>query len=503
MRVRDAPRAPQLVAATSALGDPLPTVREAVRDILTACPAYAELDADKRRQLASAMVRVCYAAASLIREEVDGGGEIPLPSSRPLARAQGASGDFGGAARQVAATTKAILNAVSFPTFVTDLINGVFRAMIASSQTQMQSYIELLNGVAASTEGFGDAQGGVVGARAWLVDHYPESFEFESELDDEDPESLTPEERAELEQERKEIKVRARPNGTPPSPEALRVDLGLAPNESVPSTGNPESGLVPLVRRRLAKMRQEMLATLVQMGMQRIVVDSGRITASMRFHIDTRDALARNEGSRFATEHELAAKGSFGAGPWGVSASARSNISYVSTQKTQATQELNTDLDLNSSVEINFKSDYVPLNKLASPGQADAIRANSRNPAAETSDAEREKRIAGARGAESKRGESIDKLLMPTAHPPLEAATPPPPKAEAGKKDTPAKDAPAKDAPAKDAPAKDAPAKDAPAKDSASKDTTAAPPKAPPGGGGAKKPASGGATSKLAPAPKR
>jgi hypothetical protein len=487
MRTVDAAGPVSAPAGTATLGDPLPTVRQAVRDILTACPAYAELDGERRRQLASAMVKVCYAAASLIKEEVDGGGEIAVSSSGPLARAQAAE-DIGGAARQVAGTTKAILNAVSFPTFVTDLINGVFRAMINSSQTQMQSYIELLNGVAASAEGFADAQGGVVGARAWLVDHYPDAFEFDSEMDDEDMASLDPEERAELEQQRKEIKVRARPNGTPPSPEALRVDLGLEANESVPSAANPESGLVPLVRRRLAKMRQEMLATLVQMGMQRIVVDSGRITASMRFHIDTRDALARDEGSRFATEHELAGKGSFGAGPWGVSASARSSISYVSTQKTQSTQELNTDLDLNSSVEINFKSDYVPLNKLASPGQAEAIRNNSRNPAAETSDAEREKRIAAQRGAEAKRSESVDKLLMPTARPPLEAATPPAPKpdAEEGKKESAAKDAAPKDA--------------AP-KDTASTGTTTVAPK-PAAGGDAKQPASGGSKGKLVPKPK-
>jgi hypothetical protein len=196
--------------------------------------------------------------------------------------------------------------------------------------------------------------------------------------------------------------------------------------------------------------------------MQRIVVDSGRITASMRFHIDTRDALARDEGSRLATEHEIAAKGSFGAGPWGVSASARSNISYVSTQKTQSTQELNTDLDLNSSVEINFKSDYVPLNKLASPGQTDAIRANSRNPAAESSDVEREKRTTAARGAESKRSESLDKLLQPAAHPPLEAEKPPPPKPEPDAKGAQPKDAAAKDGGAKDAAAKDGAAKEAP-----------------------------------------
>jgi hypothetical protein len=425
------PRAPA-AAASRPLDDPLPVVRAAVRELLTASPAYMELDPARRRELAGAMVRVCYAAASLIREEVEGGGTVPMPAAPPqrLARAQ-AAGDFGGAAQKIAGTTRAILNAVSFPAFVTDLINGVFKAMIDSTQTQMHSYIELLNGVAASTEGFADSQMGPGRARAWLVDHYPEAFEFETSIDDEDRQSMSPEEKADLEQERTETKLRARPSGQPPSEQALRADLGLAPNDSVPAASNPEA-LVPLVRQRLAKMRQEMLATLVQMGMQRIVVESGRITASMRFHIDTRDALARDEGSRFGTEHEIAAKGSFGAGPWGVSAAARSSISYVSTQQTQSTQELNTDLELNSSVEINFKSDYVPLNRLAGPGQAEAIRGNSRNPAAEASaaDAEREKRLTGARGAETARRAGLDKLLQPSSSPPLQASEPPPPTKE-------------------------------------------------------------------------
>lgn len=479
-----ASRAPPPADPPRGLADPLPVVRDTVRDILLATPAFAELAPEQRRELAGAMVKVCYAAASLIREEIEGDAALPAP---PLARAQEAEGDFGGAAKRVAGTTRAILNAVSFPTFVTDLINGVFKSMIDSTQTQMQSYVELLNSVAATTDGFADSNMGPARARAWLVDHYPDSFEFETSIDDEDVSELSPEERAELEEERAEIKVRARPGGKPPTEAALRADLGIDANESVSASGDPESSLVPLVRRRLAKMRQEMLATLVQMGMQRIVIDSGRITASMRFHIDTRDALARDSASRFGTEHEIAGSGSFGAGPWGVSASARSSISYVSTQKTQATQELNTDLDLNSSVEINFKSDYLPLNRMASPGQTEAIRGNSRNPEAEASaaSAERQARLAGARTAEGKRGDSLDTLIKPTGSKPLEP--PPAPKIEGEKKDDKPKEKPA-DKPADKAAEKPAekPA-DKPAEKAADKGKTSPPP---PSSGGAKKVAS-------------
>ena len=441
--------APSSSLASRAPDDPLPVVRLAVRELLAACPAYGELDSNRRRELANAMVRVCYAAASLIREELEGSEPLRSSTAQPVARSQSAGDGFGGAAQRVASTTRAVLNAVSFPAFVTDLINGVFRAMIESTQTQMQSYIELLNAVAASTEGFTDSHMGPASARAWLVEHYPESLEFETSVDDEDLADASPEERAELNQERAQIRVRVRPGSKPPPETALRTDLGLAPGDSVPAASDPESGLVPLVRVRLAKMRQEMLATLVQMGMQRIVIDSGRITAGMRFHIDTRDALAHDEASRFGTEHELSASGSFGIGAWGASASARSNISYVSTQKTQSTQELNTDLDLNSSVEINFKSDYLPLNRLASPGQTEAIRANSRNPDAETaaSSAEREKRTADARSSESKRMASLDTLLQPTSRSP-NPSTPSAPPGSAGSRAAPPRDAPSGGTPA-------------------------------------------------------
>ncbi|MGQ0539552.1 MAG: hypothetical protein ACT4R6_11430, partial [Gemmatimonadaceae bacterium] len=235
--------------------------------------------------------------------------------------------------------------------------------------------------VATSTEGFADSQMGPPRARDWLVEHYPESYELEGGADDaEELAEMTPEERAEYNAERRDRKIRLRGGGTPPSEAALRADLGLAASESVSPGGDPERTLVPLVRRKLAKNRQEVLATMVMLGMHRIVVDSGRITASMRFHIDTRDALNRDDASKFGLSNTITGSGSFGYGPWGASASVQNTISYVSTSKTQSTEEINADLDLNSSVEINFKSDYVPLNRLASAGTARSIAANSRNP---------------------------------------------------------------------------------------------------------------------------
>ena len=125
-----------------------------------------------------------------------------------------------------------------------------------------------------------------------------------------------------------------------------------------------------------------MLSTLVMLGLNRIVVESGRINASMRFHIDAQSAARADRGSTFDFRNTASGGGSFGVGAWGASASMTNTIGYVKTEQVQTTEELNTELDLNSSVEINFKSDYLPLSQLAGAQTVEQIRQQSRNPEA-------------------------------------------------------------------------------------------------------------------------
>jgi hypothetical protein len=414
----------------STIADPLPVVRQTVRAILLSSPAYSALDAASRRQMAEAMVKVCHRAALLIREEADSHQQAQAITqnrltpaattqsangvkSPALSRAQSAGTEFSGvAAGRVAETTRQILNAVSFPRFVTDLINGVFKAMVDSNQQQMHSYVELLNNVAASTEGFADANFGPGNARLWLAERYPASFELAGDV----PEEGEPQGNDE---EPREITLRLRPGASWPSAEALKVDLGLSDGETAPTSGDPDRTLVPLARRALARQRQQMLATMVMLGMQRIVVESGRITASMRFHIDTRSAAQDDRASRFDFQNQISAAGSYGFGPWGVSASISNTIGYVSTQRTQTTEEMNTDLDLNSSVELNFKTDYLPLDRLSGTDRVNLIRANSLNPESEAriaADARtaRDQRIAAQIESERARRDTLNTSLTPT-----------------------------------------------------------------------------------------
>jgi hypothetical protein len=396
--------------------DPLPPVRQAVRALLLSAPAYRALEPDRQRDLAQAMVKVCHAATALILEEAQSVQERPAEASSapPFAVAQSAGSDFSGvSAQRVAGTTRAILDAVSFPRFVTELINGVFKAMVDSSMQQMNAFVELLNNVAASTEGFAASNLGADQARAWLADRYPGSFELVAAEDGDLEPGQAP----------KPI-VRLRSGGSMPGPEVLKTDLGLDDGESAP-TGDPETALVPLARRRLAKKRQEMLATMVMLGMQRIVVESGKINASMRFHIDTSSAAEADSGSTFDFRNQINASGSYGALGWGASVAMTNTIGYVSTQKSHTTEEINTDLDLNSSVEVNFKSDYLPLDRLASAGQVSRIQANSRNPEAEAKvaeDARTGRRTAAAAQLGTRRADLDKRLTPPTPTAPAPGA---------------------------------------------------------------------------------
>ena len=410
--------------AEVATGIPAPEVRGAVRDLLSASEHYHALAPNTRREIAGALVTVAHTAKALAAEAE----ALPMSAhGRPVSLAQGAGQAYSGTATdRLAGTTKAVLNAVSFPRFVTELITGVFKAMNDSNQQQLQAYLDLIRNVAASTEGFADAQVGTAGARAWLAEKFP-NFVVQGPEDDttaEERAAMTPEERAQAAADRdRATRLVLAPGASMPSEGALRGGLSLRADDSVPS-GDPEA-LVGFARAAMAKNRQQMLSTMVMMGLQRIVIESGRISAGMRFHIDTRSAANDDRGSSFDEHNEIAASGSFGMGPWGASASVKNTIGYVTTEQTRTTEETNTSVDLNSQVELVFRSDYVPLSRLAGVQDVDRIKVNTLNPAEETrlGAAADASRALGARSDDAARADKLD-ARRAFARPPAASAAP-------------------------------------------------------------------------------
>ena len=396
--------------ATTELARPPGEIRDGVRRALTAAQGFEQLDFNDRREIAHALVRIAH-AARLLDDAAAG------PERRPrLARAMNAGDEFSGTAvDRMAGTTRHMLNAISFPRFVNELITGVFKAMVETNQQQLQQYLELIRGVSQSLDGFSSLTGDDNMARAWLADRFPQSFR----LEEPDPEDVDPEDEPEP--------ARLISVGTAPTAEALRAALSLEAHEEVPSGGG--EALVPFVRRSLARNRQQMLATMIQMGMQRIVIDSGRINAAMRFHIDASSAAAEDRASRFDTRHSVAASGSVGFGPWSASASVSSTIGYVSTTDVSTREDLSASADLNSSVELHFRTDQVPLDRLASQQTTERLRLNTLNPERELDIARQsdEARLSNRRDLETARSsrprlEAAPPGLTPPAAPPIGGA---------------------------------------------------------------------------------
>lgn len=406
-------------------------VRHNVRALLSTQQGFNALDQTTRRDLARGLVKI--GSAALDHDDLQG-----VRRPRPvLALAQNAGSEFSGVAvDRVAGTTQAVLNAVSFPRFVTELITGVFKAMNDSNQQQLTAFVELIRNVAQTTEGFADSNVGVGGARQWLAEHFPASYEVQGGDDSdgmpEDLSGLSPDERrerqAEIEAERAaSTRLALKSGAQPPSEAILRSTLGIPAGDPVPPGSNPET-LVPFVQQTLARNRQQLLATMIQMGLQRIVIESGRLNAAMNFHIDATSAATNDRGSQFDLHNTTNASVNAKFGPWGAEAKVQNTIGYVTTDRTQTTENMHTDVNLSSGVELVFRTDYVPLTRLAGVQDVERIRVNTINPDAEAARiaSDRTARQTAESADEAARAARLDAGLRPPPAPPSPTPAPAP-----------------------------------------------------------------------------
>ena len=380
---------PPYSAPTSPLGvRPTPEVEHLVRGqviaLLGASPAYAQLEVGLRERIASDLVKIGSYSAELVREIFQRSqqlGQTPAvltetisPHTAPAATAlagrtsQGPaaapSDEFSPrAASNVARITQQTLNAIAFPTFVADLIKGTFQAIVNASIQQMEAYGALLSNVAKTVDQFMSDNISDNQARDWLAERYPAHFTIDTA--DSGP----------------TVKVR---ESDQPNPN-FKADLGLSEDVDL-SDDTAELTLVPAARRKLAENRHSMLATMVLMGINRIVVTSGRIRATMGFRINTTDTGQAHTASEFDEKNEMTTGfgGGIGAFFGGPSAEVKNTLTYVSSTKKDSSDELDVNADLTGEVDLKFKSDYFPMERFANPAMIGLIQGNTPNPAANT-----------------------------------------------------------------------------------------------------------------------
>jgi hypothetical protein len=371
---------------------PTPAVQELVgtqiRALLHAAPSYYQLDEGTRDQLEHDLNKIAGYGAALVQEQfaqTSKLGQIPVykapqaPAQISPAHAQAIAGPYARSAAGLndppppppveadrfddravglmAGVTKDTLNAVAFPSFVADLINGTFNAIVNASIKQMEAFGNLLANVAKTVDQFMADNITDNQAKDWLVSKYP--YHLKVDTSQGDP------------------KVVVRPEAADKEPPSLKADLGLDQDVDLDEDVIAET-LVPAARRSLAQQRHQMLSTMVLMGINRIVVTSGRIRAKLDFHIDASDQAKADSASKFEENNVTAAGGGF----LGFGVASVNQVAYVSTKSKSASDEINASVDLMGEVDLKFKSDVFPLDRFAQPQMIGLLQGNTANPAA-------------------------------------------------------------------------------------------------------------------------
>lgn len=352
-----------------------------VKALLESAPAFYRLPTGAREKMRGDLEKISSYTAALIHDDWSQSaklGQTPVvrerrvvegemaPESTPPARslAEGfVTGEDGQpvpvAASNVARITEDTLNAIAFPTFVADLIKGTFQAIVDSSIQQMEAYAELLSNVAKTVDEFMAENISDNNARDWLAGAYPQAVRLNTASG--------------------QPRLEPTPGAEDAEPPNFRRDLNLTEEVTLDSE-TIEGVLVPAARRRVAQSRQQTLATMVLMGMNRIVVTRGRIKAAMGFRIDTTDTSRAESAERFDTKTELKAKYGWFLSP--VKASMKTTVSYVSSSKKSSESEIDVSADLTGEVDLRFKSDYFPLERFADTAVIAQIQQNTPNPGA-------------------------------------------------------------------------------------------------------------------------
>lgn len=331
----------------------LRVVRRSVRRVLDATPAFAKAPHQVRRDLAQKMVTVAMMGTDLAAKE-----ELQRAKAIERFPAMTAAQEFGDATRAAGRTFREIREAIDFPTYVQQLISGVFQAITQSNISQLTAIGDMLDAVSRTEEEFTSENIRDADVMAWAVGKFPFMQVREG--------TLQAREGVDLSEKASEIAAQLRVSDSEVS--------SLDESDLMGTLG-------PLIRQRIGRERQQMLATMVQMGLQRVVVDEGRLHASMDMRVDTRSAQNTQQARREELDIDSGASAQMGMGMWGASAHLNVGYNKVQADSSSTNEEIATRAGLRSSVDLAFRTDQIPLDRMASRSQRARLDANARVPA--------------------------------------------------------------------------------------------------------------------------
>lgn len=341
--------------------------------------SYRSLASESRRAMARDLGRVL---AYLTR---------PLPGSEHAPR-YGAVGDT---TAKVGEQFGNIVRQVDFPKFVSSLVDSIFKTIINSSIQQMKAYQEMVESIAKSAEQYAQDEVSDDEASTYLKQRMPSAFNPSSPglqlADGLDADNM---------------------------PDFKSLLGNMAPASISSDSSAEKAQLLLAAKVELARGRQQMLATTVLMGINRIIVTDGSINAKVVFDVSAKDtssgmsAHASTGSSQSTDTDEFTAKGqaslsrsshynnqtNYNDRNWnhhyshGASSNYNENYTFdrnteqvVTRVSTHANQDMNKSASeiqakaqLTGEVRINFRSETFPLERLADAGGLELLQDKSK-----------------------------------------------------------------------------------------------------------------------------
>ncbi|WP_175753271.1 hypothetical protein [Burkholderia ambifaria] len=389
--------------------------RPEVRRLLTAIPSFLDLPDDERRRIAADTVRVlAYLAdpngvhAEIAEREANG--ELPptglarpiapphpVPAAtaladdpvtatkRQLAQDPGFAGkDFqAGAVKQGVEQFGQMVQKVDFPKFVGGLIKNVFQAIVESSIEQMRAYGELIANVAKTTGQFMSDNISEGAGRDYLADSFPDVLSVQAQ----DGAGAFDADSAGAAAAAAPSRLVAQGDDAQQRLAEISRTYNLDPPVTDLSDDKSELRLVTAARLQMAKQRQQLLSSMVMLGINRIVVTDGSINAKVVFDMRASDTAKRTYTAsmhdRESQKYKESVNAHYGSWytPYSADAAFEGQQEHVATvgSALDDTSESKAEVKakLSGEVRVNFKSDYLPLDKMATPEMMSVIQGNS------------------------------------------------------------------------------------------------------------------------------
>lgn len=342
-------------------------IHRQVRAKLGTNPALQSLPERRREEVLRDTAEIVAALA----ERQGRGAAVPRRDVYALADAPAGKGaaerapQLGEGVRTGVTEAARMVREINFPAFVASLIEGTFHSIVKSSIEQMNAYADMVKSVAQSLNEFRDDNVTPNQGRDFLVKKYPQVFQLDTSAG--------------------EPKVTLRQGGEEGELPNFQKDLGLPEPVDSLDEETIEDTLVPAARDEVARGRQQLLATVILMGINRIVVTDGRINAKMRFQFsanDTKNTTAADYDYQDLGDTTVETQaGGQGGGQWkdggGTWNYVQGDYARVTSPNVKVTSEVHTDTtsalqasgQMMGEVAINFRSETFPLEKMVNTDQ--------------------------------------------------------------------------------------------------------------------------------------